>query len=572
MQQPAQRRSFARLRLASITAPLVVLCACGSDEVAPSDSHFVEVARESGIDFVHDMGRSEELYQIESLVAGAIFFDADNDGDQDLYFLNGSQIGAPPDDDTSTNRFYTNDGSGQFTDATAGTGLDDPRFSSGVSGADYDNDGDIDLYVTNFQVPNALFRNDGAAHFEDVAIEAGVPGTRANDSSSGWADLDVDGWLDLYVCNYNDHDVDNHFRCAQAKRDGSGPARRYCTVERYPAVDDVLYRSQGDGTFVNANEESGIAGHVGRSFGVAFADYDNDGDTDIFVASDREPNLLFENKGDFRFDEIGHAAGVAVDRDGSARAGMGVISGDIDNDGDMDLAVTYFEREVNGFYENKGNMRFAEWESSNGTARPSYPYVGWGANLLDADLDTDLDCFLVNGHFIDNAHLFRPPIADYEQPNLYYENDGKGNFELLSETGRAGPGMDLKEVGRGSCMADYDNDGDMDLLVLNLGRRPHLLRNDSPRNGRHWLMVEVQGTVGNRDAIGTRITAHLPDVTLTREVRTAQSFVSQGDLRQHFGLGTAAVVPKLELRWPNGETTVLENVAADQVLKVVEPQ
>lgn len=540
----------------------------------PSPVRFVECAAEAGIDFDHDQGRSEELYMVESLMAGAIFFDAEGDGDQDLYFLNGSLIGVPPDESTPLDAFYTNQGPGErighFQDDTERSGLGDPRFANGVCGADYDNDGDVDLYVTNFEAPNALFRNDGTGRFVDVAADARVEGTRPTDASPGFADLDADGWLDLFVCNYNDHSLAYHYRCQQPKRDGSGPGRRYCTVERYNPVDSVLYRSLGDGTFEDVSAQSGIGGHVARAFGVSFADYDLDGDSDIFVASDRSPNLLFENKGDFVFDEIGQQAGVAVDRDGKARAGMGVVSGDLDLDGDFDLAVTYFEAEVNGFYENQGGNRFTAWEGTNGTARPSFPYVGWGVDFFDADLDTDLDCYVVNGHYIDNAAWFREPIAPYEQPGLFYLNDGQGDFTFLN--GAEGLGLDAAVPGRGLAVADYDNDGDMDALVLVLDGAPRLWRNDTPRAGRHWLTVRTVGTRGNRDGIGARLSAHLDDRVLVREVRSAQSYLCQGDLRQHFGLGERTHVPRLEVRWPSGALTVLENVQADQILTVVEPQ
>ena len=547
---------------------LVALAACR--EQTPSSIHFVEVTQEAGITFDHDQARSEELYQAESLCAGAIFFDADQDGDQDLYFLNGSPVGAEIDDSTPVNTFYLNDGHGAFSDGTADSGLGDPRYGLGVAGADYDNDGDVDLYVTNFEVPNALFQNDGSARFKDVALEAGVPGTHSNDASVAFADLDSDGWLDLYVCNYNDHSVDNHYRCSMPKRDGSGRARRYCTVERYPPVTDVVYRNLGDGTFEDVSESSGIGGHLARSFGISTGDYDLDGDTDIFVASDRSPNLFFENLGGFRFKEIGMQAGVAVNRDGEARAGMGVCARDLDLDGDLDIGVTYFEGEVNGFYENRGNNVFAAWEPRNGTGRSSFPYIGWGIEFFDADLDRDLDCMLANGHFIDNAHLFRETAKGYEQKNLFYLNTGEGDFELLD--GRAGPGLELEQVTRGLQIADIDNDGDMDVLAVNLDHPPALLRNDSAREGRHWLMVQLVGTRSNRDGIGARISVQLPDATLVREVRTGQSFAGQSDLRQHFGLGLATEVPKLEVAWPSGAKNELENVAADQLLRIVEPE
>jgi hypothetical protein len=530
---------------------------------------FVDGTAEAGIDFDHENGKSDHLFLIESIPAGAIFFDAEGDGDPDVYFLNGAFVAGAPPEGAPLDELWRNDGRGHFAEATEGTGLGDPRYSIGVSGADYDNDGDTDLYVTNFEDPNALFRNDGGLSFTDVAREAGVEGTASFDAPSAFADLDNDGFLDLYVGNYNDHSKANNIQCKMKRRDGKGIERRYCPVERYTPIDDVLYRSRGDGTFEDVSVASGIAGHPARSFGIACADYDDDGDQDIFVASDNSPNLFFENQGGFRFEEIAAQAGVGVDKDGDARGGMGIATGDLDFDGKLDAAITNFTDEVNGFYHNRGKNLFAAWEYSNGTAVPSRPFIGWGIEFFDADLDTDLDCLLVNGHFIDNEHLFREPMAGYEQPKLFYLNDGQGNFTEATE--RAGPGLASLRVSRGLATADVDGDGDLDALVTNLQGQPELLRNESPREGEHWLLVRTVGRKSNRDGIGARLIARLSGRELVREVHSGQTCFSQSDMRVHFGLGTATVVPELEVRWPSGALSRIADVAADQVLEVVEP-
>jgi hypothetical protein len=551
---------------------LACLAGCGKPGApapGPPPVLFVDGTQEAGINFVHENGRSDDLYLIESIPAGAIFFDAEGDGDPDVYFINGAFLAAPPLEEPPIDRLYLNDARGRFQESTAGTGLGDPRYSVGVSGADYDNDGDQDLYVANFEDPNALFRNEGNLRFSDVAHAAGVEGTAAFDAPSAFADLDNDGCLDLYVGNYNDHSKANNIPCKMKRRDGKGIERRYCPVERYNPIDDVLYRNRGDGTFEDVSASSGITGHPGRSFGIAFADYDDDGDQDIFVACDNSPNLFFENQGGFRFEEIATQAGVGVDKDGDARGGMGIAVGDLDFDGKLDAAITNFTDEVNGFYRNCGRNLFQAWEHANGSAAASRPFIGWGIEFFDADLDTDLDCLLVNGHFIDNEHLFREPMAGYEQPNLFYLNDGAGMFAEI--TARAGPGLAIQRVSRGLATADIDGDGDLDALVSNLHARPDLLRNDTPREGKHWLLVRTVGRRSNRDGIGARVIAHLEGRDLVREVHSGQTCLSQSDLRVHFGLGTATVVPELELRWPSGKTSRLSGVAADQVLEVVEP-
>ena len=535
-----------------------------------SPVRFVDVTEEAGITFRHESGRSPEMFYVEPLGSGVIFFDANGDGAPDLYLLNGRRLTGPAQQPAPINSFYANDGKGHFTDATASSGLGDSRYSVGVCGADYDNDGDIDLYVTNFDGPNALYRNDGHGHFTDLAVEAGVEGGLAFDSSCAFADVDGDGLVDLYVDGYVDHSLRNNKICEAKLRDGSGTARRYCVPRDYEPIRDILYRNRGDGTFEDVSETSGIRRAIGRSLGVAFADLDDDGDEDLFVSCDRTPNLYFENIGGGRFREIAMTNGTALSDEGRAQAGMGVATGDYDGDGKLDVAVTYFENESNGLYRNLGGNRFAEMSVRSGTARPSFFLMGWGTEMFDADLDGNLDWMVVNGHFIDNVALFREPVAGYAQPNLFFLNRGDGTLESLESA--AGPGLGIEKVSRGLAVADIDGDGDLDVIVSNNNDRPDLLRNDSPREGKHWLMVKTVGTRSNRDGIGARLTVHLPGKMLVREVHSGQSYLSQSDLRVHLGLGSNSVVPRLEVRWPSGARSVIEIVPADQVLEILEPR
>ena len=529
---------------------------------------FSDGTEAAGIRFVHENGRSPEKFYAEQMGVGAIFFDADGDGDQDLYLLNGKRL-AEKQLPEPRNAFYVNDGTGRFTDATAGSGLGDPRFGMGVCGGDYDNDGDVDLHVTNFGGDNALYRNEGNLFFVDVAAEAGVAGEPGLASSSAFCDVDRDGFLDLYVAYCLDHTLENNRECARMARDRSGRVRRYCNPMDYHPLPDRLYRNRGDGTFEDVSDDSGITSALGRSLGVAFSDCDGDGDPDLLVACDRTRNLFYENDGAGRFHERGVGSGTAVSPAGKIQAGMGIVTGDLDGDLQVDVAITYFERELNGFYMNRDGTLFQDVAERNGTGKEAYALLAWGVQFFDADLDTDPDVFVGNGHFLDNVEVFREPIAGYEQPNLLYENLGDGVFRSVGKL--AGSAMEIEKVSRGVATADVDNDGDVDVLVCNLHDRPDLLINETPRDGRHWLSVRLIGTVSNRDGIGARVTVHLSDKKVMRELFSGQSYLSQSELRLHFGLGTESVVPRLEVRWPSGRTSVLEDVAADRFVEVVEP-
>ncbi len=544
-----------------------LLGACREESAPASPIRFVDRTDAAGIRFRHDNGKSEAKFYAEQMGVGAIFFDADQDGDQDIYLLNGKQLAAEQ-DPAPVNAFYLNDGTGNFTDATAASGLGDPRFGMGVCGADYDNDGDVDLFVTNFGADNALYRNEGDGTFVDVAADAGVLGHDGLVSSAAFCDVDRDGFVDLYVGYCLDHTLENNKPCKWPRRDGQGAARRYCNPTNYFALPDHLYRNRGDGTFEDVSEAWGIT-EKGRTLGVAFADYDNDGDSDIVVACDQTPNLYYENDGTGHFRERGLEAGLGVSNDGRVQSGMGIVAGDFDGNLSLDVSITYFEDQRNGFYANQGSSFFRDVERENGTGEPSDPLLAWGTAFFDADLDKDLDVLIANGHFLDNVEMFREVLVGYEQPNLLYENLDNTGFRSIGE--QAGPGLAIRKVSRGLAIADVDNDGDLDALVANLHERPDLLINETPREGRHWLSIQLTGTVSNRDAIGTRVTAHFADRSVVRELFTGQSYLSQSELRIHFGLGLDAVVPKLEVRWPTGRTTVLENVPGDQFLRLTEP-
>lgn len=517
---------------------------------------FADVTTAAGIDFLHIDGFSGEYYYVETFGSGAAFVDIDGDGWQDVYLANGTLLAADADSarnaDPPTNHLYRNQ-RGTFTDITDGSGAGDTSYSAGCAVADYDNDGDQDIYVTNFEV-NRLLQNDGAGHFEDVTEDAAV-GDRRWSTSAGFFDYDNDGDLDLMAVNYVDFRFHNNVVCKKGKH------RSYCEPDSYEPLGDVLYRNDG-GTFTDVTQAAGMS-LLGRGLGLAFSDYDRDGDTDVYVANDGTMNFLYENQ-QGSFVETGLRAGTRYNADGRAEAGMGVDFGDIDNDGSLDLYVTNFAGETNTLYVNDARGEFRDATAGVGLAHPSFMPLGFGAKFLDYDNDRFLDLFVANGHVMDI-------IADVNEEQTHAQanqmmRNTNGHFEDASAV--LGSALEVVEVSRGTAVADYDNDGDLDILVTNVAARPTLMRNDGG-NRRHWLMVELVGA-RHRDALGTRVTCTTEDgVKQVRERQSSSSYLSSHDHRLHFGLGEA-VVADLAITWPDGTTQSIDNIAADQLLQIVE--
>ncbi len=540
----------------------------------PSPVRFVDATAESGVTFNHDNGFGDQHWLIvETLGSGVVFFDADRDGDQDLYFLTGRPCFSSPVGPTPVDTFFRNDGHGHFSDATQETGLADGHYSLGACAADYDNDGDLDLYVTHFDEANALFQNDGAGHFVEVAVAAGVAGRPdAIDAVCAFADVDNDGWLDLYVGAYADATKTSPKQCWDwPAGKPEQKARRYCTPGDYQPLPDLLFRNRGDGTFVDFTRESGVGALSGRTLGLAFCDFDDDHDQDLVVASDRSPNFLLVNDGAGHFVDHALEAGIAVNADGRSQAGMGVAVGDWSGDGRLDLVISYFEREPYGIYRQQGDHLFQDAAQSAGTADATYLPLGWGTELFDADLDGRLDWMIVNGHLQPDVEKLHAATlhAGYAQLPLFFLNRGGGLFESLAA--EAGPAMEERLVGRGLALADFDGDGDQDVAINCNRAAAVVMRNDSPRGDRHWLVVRTVGTKSNRDGIGARVVLEAGGTTQLREIHTAQSYLSQSELAASFGLGAARVATRVEVRWPSGRVSHLAEVAADQVLTVTEP-
>ncbi len=524
-----------------------------------SPIRFVNVAAEAKLAFKHENGASPQKYMPETMAGGSIILDFNNDGWPDIFFVNGGSFTDKQTAAGARHRLYRNNKDGSFTDVTAGSGIGVSGFGMGACSADYDNDGWADLYVTSFG-GNKLYHNKGDGTFTDVTPKAGV-GSQLWSSSCAFGDIDNDGYVDLFVTNYVDFSVKNNKYCFY-----SGETRVYCHPNVYNGLPDILYRNNGDGTFTDVSRQAGIYRTDGKGLGVVFGDYDNDGWPDIFVANDSVPNFLFHNKGKGVFEEVGLVAGVAVGNDGQPLAGMGADMGDIDGDGLLDIFVTNLDRQTHSLYRNLGKGLFANITFESGVAEATLPFVGFGSVFFDYDNDTDLDLAVANGDVIDNVSLFRDSTS-YGQRNLLSQNDGTGK---LREFGTAfGPGFALKKPSRSLSAGDFDNDGDLDLLIGNVGDTPDLLRNDGG-NKNNSLLIRTVGSKSNRDGIGARLRLTVGGKVLLREVKAGSSYLSQNDLRVHFGMGHAARAEKLEIRWPSGVIDVLEDVAANETLTITE--
>ena len=517
--------------------------------------HFTDVTADFGIGFRHVNGESGKKYFIEPIGSGIALFDFDNDGDLDLYFVNGSDLPERTSSVPPTNRLYRNDGDA-FTDITNEASVGDTGYGLGCCVGDYNNDGFTDLYVTNYG-PNTLYRNNGDGTFTDVAGTAGVDGNRFS-SGCAFVDVDADGYLDLYVVNYVQFDPDTNPECA---RQG---IPTYCTPEALPGVADVFYRNNGDGTFTDVSKKVGIGTANGKGLGIVCGDVDNDGDVDIFVANDTTPNFLYRNEREgVEMTEDALFAGVALSEEGRAYSGMGANLGDFDNDGYLDIVITNFQDQTNSLYRNEESGFFTEMSFAKGIGERSLPYLAWGVDFIDVNNDGWLDLFIANGHLDDNIAEI-DPIGTYAQPNQLFLNDQGVNFMEHPDAAIA-----QQKVSRGTAFGDIDNDGDIDIVVSNLKDAPTVLRNEGG-NASRWLTVKLIGTHCNRDAIGARVTAISGGFTQMREVKSGSGYLSQNDLRLHFGWGAATSVDTLTVRWLCGRIQTLQNVETNQVLVISE--
>ena len=547
---------FERRVVAVMTLSLLLTAGAAAAQPGPV---FTDVTAAAAIKFRHNNGAFGKKLLPETLGSGCAFLDFDNDGWQDILLINSKnwpgRTGAP-----SFPALYRNNKNGTFTDVTRQAGLAVELYAFGVAAADYDNDGHTDIYVTALG-PNRLFRNLGNGRFADVTARAKV-GDPGFSTSAMWFDYDRDGRLDLFVANYVEWSIEKDLFCTL-----DGKSKSYCTPESYKGQSSSLYRNKGDGTFEDVTRAAGLHDPSAKALGIALIDFDADGLPDIFVANDTQPNRLYRNKGNGTFVDVGMTAGVAFNEAGVARAGMGVDAADYDRSGRQSLVIGNFSNEMMALYSNEGNGLFIDEAPTSTIGKVSLLTLTFACFFFDFDLDGLLDIFALNGHVADDISRVQPKVTYAQSPNLF-RNRGSKKFEAV--TGSAGADLAKPMVGRGAAYGDYDNDGDLDLLVTTNNGPAKLLRNDGG-NKNNWLRIKTAGTSSNRDGIGAKVRVALDNGTrLWTTVKTGSSYCSQSELPVTFGLGGAAKVASIEITWPNGKVETLPGVSANQTVTVQE--
>jgi hypothetical protein len=537
--------------------PIAILAAAAA---APSSLQFTDVTAASKIRFTHTNGAAGKKYLPETMGSGGAFLDYDNDGWLDVFLVNSTHWPGAKAAGRPTSALYRNNHDGTFTDVTAKAGLAESLYGIGVAAADYDNDGWIDIYLAAWG-SDRLYRNLGDGRFADVTKKAGAddPGFS---TSVAFVDYDKDGKLDLFICNYVQWEPAKDLNCTL-----DGKHKSYCTPESYKGTSPTLLHNRGDGTFENVTEKAGVKVPNAKALGIVVLDYDGDGWPDLFMANDTQPNNLFKNQGNGTFKDVAVTAGVAFNEAGVARAGMGVDMADYDGSGRPSLVIGNFSNEMMALYRNDGNGLFIDEAPSSTLGRASLLSLTFACFFFDYDLDGWPDIFAANGHVADDINLVQPKVTYAEAPHLF-RNTGKKTFDSMGD--KVGADFQKPMVARGAAYGDYDNDGDLDLLVTVNGGAARLLRNDGG-NKNKWLRVRAAGTASNRDGIGAKVTVTLPDGRkLWNVVRTGSSYASQSELTLTFGLGGAAKASKVEVAWPSGKADMLADVNAGQTLVVRE--
>jgi len=553
-------RAWRRWPLALLAAPAVLARVAASGAPALL---FRDIRAEAGVAFQHHSA-PEKKYIVESMSGGVALFDYDNDGRIDIYLVDSLTVEGAKDPQAARSALYRNLGGGRFEDVTDKAGVGHPGWGMGVCTADVDGDGWEDLYVTALG-GNHLYRNNHDGTFSDITARAGVAGGGWS-TGCGFADYDRDGRLDLFVSRYVKVDLDNLPEFGKGKTCEFRGIAVQCGPRGLPGTSDLLFHNDGDGHFTEVSEKAGVSDpRAYFGLGVAWFDYNQDGWPDLYVANDSTPSFLYLNQKDGTFKEVAFPMGVAVSEDGGEQGGMGVAVGDYDNSGRWSLFKTNFAEEYNSLFHNDGD-HFTDVSFRSKTAASSIPFVGWGTAFFDYDNDGLLDLIAVNGHVypqMDQAS--RGASAGYRQRKLLYHNRGDGTFdEVASQFGSA---LTEPRVSRGLAVGDLDNDGRLDLVVNDLDGSPQILHNELVDAG-HWLLVKLVGKGSNTDAIGAVVRVKAGKLSLMRLVQSGTSYLSQDDMRRHFGLGPEARADSLEVLWPDGTTTKLENVKADQLVEI----
>jgi hypothetical protein len=540
------------------------LLAASAAIVPRSSFNFENSIAASGISFVLDNSWSPRRYQVETMAGGVALFDYNNDGLLDIYFTNGAQL--PTMDKSEArfhNRLYRNNGNGTFTDVTREAGVQGVFYSIGVAAADYDNDGHQDLFVTGangFQ----LYHNNGDGTFSDVTEKAGLRRVHpklANtfSAAAGWFDYDNDGFLDLIVINYLNWSARTDVTCMNRG------VSAYCSPNSYEGVPNLLFHNNGDGTFTDVSESSGILKHVGKGMGVALADYDGDGFIDVFVSNDTLRNYLFHNNGDGTFTEVGVLSGVSYNQDGKSVAGMGVDFRDIDNDGMPDIVQTDMFGDSFLFFRNMGKSFFEDCSQSSRLTSSSLKLTGWGTGIYDLDNDGWKDIFTANGAILDNSDFL--DHLPYKLQNSLLRNNRNRTFSNVAA--EAGSGFNSFAAHRGAAFGDIDNDGRIDIVVNCLNDKPELLMNRSSGSN-NWILLELVGTRSNRDGLGARVTITSASGVQYNHATTSVGYGSSSDKRVHFGVGADKQIDKIEILWPSGIRQTLGSTPVNRILKIQE--
>jgi enediyne biosynthesis protein E4 len=551
-----------RLVPALITAAMILLLASPAWTInnSSSDVHFTDITEQAGIKFTH-VSSPEKKYIVESMSGGVALFDYDGDGYLDIYLVNSLTVDMVKSKQRTKSALYHNNGDGTFTDVTDKAGVGDIGWGMGVTIGDYNNDGWDDMYVTCLG-PNHLLKNNGNGTFTDVTKKAGVGDPRWS-TGAAFFDYDNDGKLDLFVANYVDFDVNNLPEFGKGRTCQFKGVPVQCGPRGLKGAGDSLYHNNGDGTFTDVSNKAGVSDADGYyGLGVIASDFDGDGLVDFFVANDSTPNFLYHNNGNGTFKDIAFPSGTAVNENGSEQGSMGVTLGDYDHDGRLDLFITNFDDDYNTLYHNDGKGSFTDVSYAAKIAAVSLPLVGWGTKFFDYDNDGWVDLLVVNGHVY-------PQLPSYRQRNLVHHNNRDGTFAEVGE--QLGAPFMEKRTGRGAAFGDIDNDGDVDVLINNLDGPPQLLRNDGG-NSNNSIMIKTVGVKSNRDGIGARVKIVSGDLTQIDEVHSGGSYLSQSDLRLHFGLEKRNKVDLIEVYWPSGAVDKTAGAAVNQILTIKEGQ